>query len=243
MIPLGHDFTDATVLVFGGGSVGARKARRFAREAEVIVVSPAFTDAFEEVAVEVEVKTGNGSTDRSGTVSRIRAAPDPDEVGDWLERTTPTLVVAATDDETLNDAIGEAARERGALVNRADRSGTGDGDPGRVVVPATVREDPVVVAVATGGTAPAVSKYLREELEETLAGAGEMATLCGELRTELRSRGVSPERRREVVTDVTRSPEVWTTLRSGDSNRQQVIEDVLGEQLDDTGTGMGGDRE
>ncbi|EMA37509.1 siroheme synthase [Halobiforma lacisalsi AJ5] len=237
MIPLGHDFTDATVLVFGGGQVGARKARRFAREAEVIVVSPAFTDAFEVL------ERGDGGTDRSGTVRRIRAAPDPDDVGDWLERTTPALVVAATDDEPLNDAIGEAARERGALVNRADRSGTGDGDPGRVVVPATVREDPVVVAVATGGTAPAVSKYLREELEETLAGAGEMATLCGELRTELRSRGVGPERRREVVTDVTRSPEVWTTLRRGDSNRQQVIEDVLGEQLDDTGTGTGGDRE
>ncbi|MCL7417130.1 MAG: NAD(P)-dependent oxidoreductase, partial [Halalkalicoccus sp.] len=28
MIPLLHDFTDRTVLVFGGGRVGARKARR-----------------------------------------------------------------------------------------------------------------------------------------------------------------------------------------------------------------------
>ncbi|MFC6768071.1 NAD(P)-dependent oxidoreductase, partial [Natrinema soli] len=39
MIPLLHDFTNATVLVFGGGHVGARKARRFAREARVLVVS------------------------------------------------------------------------------------------------------------------------------------------------------------------------------------------------------------
>ncbi|MDR9382052.1 MAG: NAD(P)-dependent oxidoreductase, partial [Natronomonas sp.] len=42
MIPLYHDFTDETVLVFGGGPVGARKARRFAREAAVVVVSPEF---------------------------------------------------------------------------------------------------------------------------------------------------------------------------------------------------------
>jgi hypothetical protein len=39
MIPLLHDFTGATVLVFGGGTVGARKARRFASEADVVVVS------------------------------------------------------------------------------------------------------------------------------------------------------------------------------------------------------------
>jgi len=40
VIPLFHDFTDETVLVFGGGPVGARKARRFAAEADVVVVSP-----------------------------------------------------------------------------------------------------------------------------------------------------------------------------------------------------------
>ncbi|MFC6729041.1 NAD(P)-dependent oxidoreductase, partial [Natronoarchaeum mannanilyticum] len=44
MIPLLHDFSGATVLVVGGGSVGARKARRFAREADVIVLGPDFGD-------------------------------------------------------------------------------------------------------------------------------------------------------------------------------------------------------
>ncbi len=42
MIPLYHDFSDETVLIFGGGPVGARKARRFAAEARVVVVSPEF---------------------------------------------------------------------------------------------------------------------------------------------------------------------------------------------------------
>ena len=44
MIPLVHDFTGRTVLVLGGGAVGARKAQRFATEAHVVVVSPAFAD-------------------------------------------------------------------------------------------------------------------------------------------------------------------------------------------------------
>ncbi|WP_436345812.1 precorrin-2 dehydrogenase/sirohydrochlorin ferrochelatase family protein [Natronorubrum sp. FCH18a] len=217
MIPLLHDFTGATVLVFGGGPVGARKARRFAREAEVLVVSPEFADR------------------DFGGAELIRSAPEPAEIGDWLERTGPALVVAATSDEAINEAVATAARDRGILVNRADRSG--ERDPGSVVVPATVREDPVIVSIATGGTAPALSKHLRQELEETLAGAGEMARTCGALRTELKSRDVPPERRRRIVTDLVNSPAVWTALRTGTSNCGQVIEDVLNEELP-----AGGDR-
>ncbi|TYT60310.1 precorrin-2 dehydrogenase/sirohydrochlorin ferrochelatase family protein [Natrialba swarupiae] len=211
MIPLLHDFADATVLIFGGGPVGARKARRFAREATVVVVSPAFDD-------------------RSfGDAELIRAAPSPDGIEQWFERTTPALVVAATDDEQVNDTVSETADERGVLCNRADRSG--GRRPGSVVVPATVRDDPVVVSISTGATAPAVSKYLRRELEETLAGSGEVATLCGYLREELKARSVEPNRRRKIVTDVVNSPEVWTALRSGDSNTRQVTEDVLTEEF------------
>ncbi len=217
MIPLLHDFTNATVLVFGGGPVGARKARRFAREARVLVVSPVFTDR------------------EFGDAELIRAAPGPDDVPGWLERATPALVVAATDDATINEAVAEAARERGTLVNRADRSG--EREPGSVVVPATVREDPVVVSIATGGTAPALSKHLRQELEETLEGAGEMARVCAGLREELKARDVPADRRRQVVTDVVNSPDLWTALRTGTSNCRQVIEDVLGER-----PSAGGDR-
>ncbi|MFU8869462.1 precorrin-2 dehydrogenase/sirohydrochlorin ferrochelatase family protein [Natronococcus sp.] len=210
MIPLLHDFTGTTVLVFGGGSVGARKARRFAREAAVIVVSPDFAD------------------ERFGDAELVRAAPDPAAVAGWLERCEPALVVAATDDEAINEAAARAARDRGVLVNRADRSG--ERDPGSVVVPATVREDPVVVSISTNGTAPAVSKHLRRELEDHLAGAGEMARVCAALRTELKSRDVDPVRRRELVGDVVKSPDVWTDLRTGASKPSQVIEDVLSEK-------------
>ncbi|QLG49232.1 precorrin-2 dehydrogenase/sirohydrochlorin ferrochelatase family protein [Natrinema halophilum] len=211
MIPLLHDFTDATVLVFGGGPVGARKARRFACEARVIVVSPTFGDR------------------DFGGAELIRALPAPEDAADWLERAAPALAVAATDDAAINEAVADASRERGILVNRADRSG--ERDAGSVVVPATVRDDPVVVSIATGGTAPALSKHLRQELEETLDGAGEMARVCAGLREELKDRNVPAERRRSVVTDVVNSPDLWTALRTGTSNCPQVIEDVLADEL------------
>jgi precorrin-2 dehydrogenase/sirohydrochlorin ferrochelatase len=214
VIPLLHDFADARVLVFGGGPVGARKARRFAAEATVVVVSPAFADR------------------DFGGAELVRAAPEPGDVAGWLDRVAPALVVAATSDEAVNEAVAGAADERGVLVNRADRSGDRAG-PGSVVVPATVEDGPVTVAVATGGTAPALSRYLRERIEPELDGAGAMARLVGELRTELRARPVETSRRRAAVRAVVRSPSVWKALRTGESNARDEAARVIEATLDE----------
>jgi precorrin-2 dehydrogenase/sirohydrochlorin ferrochelatase len=207
MIPLFHDFEDETVLVVGGGPVGARKARRFAREADVVVLSPAFADA------------------AFGDARLVRAEPAPADASEWVERTAPALVVAATDDGAVNEAFVDAAREAGALVNRADESGGRDADS--VVVPATVRDDPVAGAGAPGGASPALSKYLRERLEAEFAGAGEMAALTADLRADLKAAGVAPNRRREGVRAVVRSDSVWKALRTGSSNPRKTAEGVV----------------
>lgn len=206
MIPLLHDFDGETVLVVGGGRVGARKARRFAREADVVVVSPDFADA------------------DFGGAERIRARPDAESVEEWVDRTDPVLVVAATDDAAVNDAVEAATRERNVLVNRADRSG--QRDAGSVVVPATVREDPVVAAVATGGTSPALSRALRERLEPVVENAGAMADLTAELREDLKER-LPAEKRRAVLRRVVRDETVWKGLDSGSSNLEQRVSDVI----------------
>jgi precorrin-2 dehydrogenase/sirohydrochlorin ferrochelatase len=213
MIPLLHDFTDETVLVFGGGPVGARKARKFAREAAVIVVSPDFADR------------------EFGDAELVREAPDADEIRSWVSRTDPALVVAATDDPDLNAAAEAAARERGALVNRADDHG--EQAVGNVVVPATVRDDPVTVAIATGGRSPALSKHLRESVEAEFAGAGAMAELTGDLREELKATNMSASDRRDAIRSVVRSDDVWKALDSGRSKARQVAADVIEYQLGD----------
>ena len=101
-IPLLHDVADGRVLVFGAGPVGARKARRFAREAALDAISPTFAD------------------EDFGTVERVRATPGPEAVGDWIDQVGPGLVVAATDGAAINAAINaaieRAARERGLLT-------------------------------------------------------------------------------------------------------------------------------
>jgi len=206
MIPLVHDFRDERVLVFGGGAVGARKARRFAREAEVIVVAPEFADR------------------EFGGATRLRGAPDPGGVGEWIDRVDPALVVAATDDTTVNAAVEDAATERGLLVNRADRSGKRD--PGSVVVPATARDDPVVVAIATGGRAPVLSGFLREDVETLIEGTGALADLLGDLRDELEERAVPTRKRRRALRAVVEDATVREALREGD--RERAREEAVG---------------
>ncbi|MFC5366763.1 precorrin-2 dehydrogenase/sirohydrochlorin ferrochelatase family protein [Salinirubrum litoreum] len=213
MIPLYHDFSDETVLVFGGGPVGARKARRFAEEARVVVVSPAFADrAF-------------------GDAELVREAPDAEGVRGWVARVGPALVVAATDDPDLNAAAAAAARAAGALVNRADRSGS-DRDVDSVVVPATVEDGSVSVAISTGGASPALAKHLREQIEADIADAGAMAELTADLRSELKTRDMTAEERRDAVRAVVRSPSVWKGLRRGESKArreaQRVIRNTVG---------------
>ena len=207
MIPLYHDFTDETVLVFGGGPVGARKARRFAREADVVVVSPEFTeDDYREAAL-------------------VRAAPDAEGVAGWFDRVEPALAVAATDLEPVNEAVEREARRRGALINRADHSD--ERGPGGVVVPATVRDGDVAVSISTGGASPALAKELRRRIEAELDGAGELAAITADVRAELKARGVDPDRRRQAVRAAVRSPRVWKDLGGGASNARQTVDAVV----------------
>lgn len=232
MIPLYHDFTGETVIVFGGGPIGARKARRFAAEARVVVVSPAF------------------DADDFGGAELVRARPAPDDVGAWFDRTTPALSVAATDDDAVNDAVAAEARARDVLLNRTDRSaatetaetpdaggtdgtetggdGTDDaGPPVDVVVPATVTDGDVRVAISTGGRSPALAKHLRERVESEIDGAEGMAELTADLRAELRSSDLDPSTRRDAIRAVVRDPEVWKGLRTGTPNPRQEATRVI----------------
>lgn len=214
MIPLLHDFTGARVLIFGGGTVGARRARTFDREAEVVVISPTFVEA------------------SFGAAARVRAAPDQGDIGGWIDRVSPALVVAATDRTALNDAIATASHERGVLLNRADQSDRDDSTMADVAVPATIWSEPVVVGISTGGHSPALSRVLRERIEPHIEDAGEMARVAGELRAALGD--TPPEHRRSVLRAVVRADRVWKTLGDSHTNTEQAVSEVIASELGET---------
>lgn len=73
------------------------------------------------------------------------------------------LVVVATDDPEVNEAIASEAAEAGVLVNRADQPTRGD-----FVVPAHAHHGPVTLAVSTAGISAAAAGAIRRELSAAL---------------------------------------------------------------------------
>jgi precorrin-2 dehydrogenase/sirohydrochlorin ferrochelatase len=128
-------------LVVGGGAVAARKvAGLLAAGAEVTVVAPRVGDAVRRLGTRFEERPY-----RPGEVSSY-----------WL-------AIAATDDAGVNASVkadGDAAK---VWVNAAD-------DPASCsfILPAVVRQPPLMVTVSTGGYSPALATWLKDHV------AGEM---------------------------------------------------------------------
>jgi precorrin-2 dehydrogenase/sirohydrochlorin ferrochelatase len=193
MLPLFHDLDGRRVVIVGGGSVAARRARKLAREADVTVVAPEFDGRFAGIPCE--------------TVER---RVQPEDAGDLVA--DAFLVVAATDDPDLNDAVADAARDAGCLVNRADE--TAD-----VVMPSLAESDQLSVAISTGGASPAVCRHLRQEIEPILERTDPMVALQADLREALRERDHSFEDRRAALRGVLESEEIWAALEAGEEER------------------------
>lgn len=186
MIPLFHDFEQKSVLIIGGGSVALRKARRFADEADVKVIAPAFEDKFREISCE--------QVQRRVTQKNICS-----ELGQAY------LVVPATDDVELNSTIETEARRNDCLVNRVDEKGD-------IVVPSHAESEEISIAISTHGSSPAMSKYLRRRVTPILQSADSMVRLQWELREELKDTVDPQEKRRRLLWEVIENEKVWELL-------------------------------
>jgi precorrin-2 dehydrogenase/sirohydrochlorin ferrochelatase len=104
------------------------------------------------------------------------------------------LVIAATDDETLNQRVCTEAKRRRLLVNCVAPP-----DAGNFIVPSVVRRGNLTVAISTGGASPALAKLVRRELEQTLSGRyAEAAAKMAKLRKTTLSRVDSAAKRKAI---------------------------------------------
>ena len=201
MIPLFIDCTGRRVVIFGGGEVAARKAAYFSGEAEVIVVSRSFVPAFDDLSItrqDLDLVTASGRN--LATVL-----------------TGAFLVIAAVDDPVINNRIGKLCRVTGILFNNAN------GVTGDVIMPAIARGENYIIAVSTGGNSPAVSRYIREKIEETFPGLDDMIAIQIRLREVLRAQEPDQKKRRDIITRVLHDPMVWAGIEAG---RPDIWEDI-----------------
>src|SRR5208337_3019763 len=113
-----------------------------------------------------------------------------------------SLAFAATDDMDLNRAIAADARELGIWCNMAT-----DPDLGSFIVPSTVEQGALSVAISTSGLSPAVARVLRQKLELEIGPEWDFfIRLIGELRQCFKSRGVAEKQARDVFTGLAELP-------------------------------------
>jgi len=153
-------------LLVGGGDVARRKLEWLARVgADVHLVSPRVDAATEELAR------------RSGATLHRRVFSPADVEG-------KALVIAATDDSAVNEAVYRAATARHIWINTVDSA-----ERSTVVFPSIVDRDPVIVAIGTSGASPTLARLVRGWIEARLPSRlGALARLAARLRTDAKTR-------------------------------------------------------
>ena len=206
MIPLFVECTGKQVVIFGGGEVAARKAAYFAKEAEVLMVSRAFSPAAKALPVQIQTLDTRKATDAE--LDHIIAPA--------------FLVIGALSDTAENDRIGMLCRDHGVLFNSAA------GEQGDVIFPAMVMGAHYTIAITTGGESPAVSRFLRQDIEKRYPTLDAMIALQHRLREALKDTPISQGERRRILTAVIHDKLVWTLLKK---SPERAWEHVSGRYL------------
>ena len=98
------------------------------------------------------------------------------------------LVIAATDDKSVNRQVSDAAKARNIPVNVVDQP-----DLCTFIMPSIVDRSPVIVAVSTGGSSPVLARLIRARLETLIpAGYGRLAKLVVKFRDKVKQRFTNP---------------------------------------------------
>jgi precorrin-2 dehydrogenase/sirohydrochlorin ferrochelatase len=201
--PIVLNLSGRSALVVGGGEVALRKARALADAgAQVRVVAPKLLPAFAE----------------DGRFECVAARYEKQH----LEGAR--VAVAATDDEAVNRQVAEDARAAGVLVNVVDRPELCD-----FIVPAQVRRGELLIAIATGGAAPALAKRQRERHEAEFGPEyATYLTVLREVREDLKKQNVAPDLRRRIFERLA-SDDLLAAARQGTDALRQAIERAMNE--------------
>lgn len=182
-LPIFVQLKDKPVLVIGGGEVALRKIQTLLKaQANVTVVSHGFCP-------EVKAIHSNRLTLTTGDYNQNQLQDK------WL-------VIAATDDQQLNQQVHDDAVSAKIFVNVVD-----DPKNCEFIFPAIIDRSPIVMAISSGGEAPVLARLWKEKFESLLPQwTGKLASLAGSYRTQVK----------QTITDFTARRQFWERFFRGD---------------------------
>ena len=212
-LPIFMKLAGRPALVVGGGGVAARKGGLLRRAgAEITVVAPELCEELAQLAQEEGIRF-------------LRREFQDGDVSDVA------LIIAATDDRSVNQKVYDLAQDRHIPVNVVDSP-----DQCSFIMPSIIDRSPVQIAVSTGGSSPVLARLLRAKLESFVPAAyGRLAALVDEYRQRVKDRFPDPDQRRYFWEAVLQG-RIAELLFAG---REDEARGALEEAIDDAGDSIG----
>jgi uroporphyrin-III C-methyltransferase / precorrin-2 dehydrogenase / sirohydrochlorin ferrochelatase len=175
IFPISLKLQQQHCLIVGGGHIAYRKAVLLQKAGAIVsVVSPEIDSQLLEI-----VQQSNGKH-------------IPNKFSPEVALSQYRLVIAATDQASVNQDVFNACEALNVLVNSVD-----DPPHCRFMVPAIVDRSPLVISIASNGTSPVLSRQLRTQLETTIPhGMGRLAEFSGQWRKTVKEHIQNPDERR-----------------------------------------------
>ena len=164
-LPLFFKLENRPVLVVGGGEVALRKADLLDKAGAIITfVAPSYEPRL----------TAQFSDSRHQLINDVYQQK-------YLDK--QTIVIACTDDETVNAQIFHDCEARFIPVNVVDNPPLCT-----FIFPAIVDRNPITIAVSSAGKAPVLARLLRAKIETVVPPQyGELAGLAGRFRDKVKA--------------------------------------------------------
>ena len=195
-------------LVIGGGEVAARKIELLLKaKCRISVLSEHCCNSVERLISENDLKWLSFNY-QSGHLTAFN------------------LVIAATDDESVNKAVAQEAEQHNILVNVVDQP-----ELCSWITPSIIDRDPMIIAMSSSGKAPLLVRMLREQVEKTLPdGYGKLADFSFKFRDHVKARVKTIRNRRTFWENILRGP-IGQQVLSGDIEiaEQQLIQSLKDE--------------
>lgn len=212
-LPIFFNIAQRPCIVIGGGDVATRKVLMLRKaQGQVTVISPALCDELRVLA-------------EQGDIEYVPAAFQAEQL------TSACLVIAATDDESVNEAVSIAAKRLNIPVNVVDAPALCTFTMGSII-----DRSPIVIAISSEGNAPVLARHIRSKIETMLPAAyGRIANIAGEFREQVKAKFTNMPARRRFWEDVLNGPLVERVLSGQEQAARELLSSLL-QQTEDAPT-------
>jgi len=204
-LPIFCKLENRACLLVGGGEVAERKARLLLEAgAKITVNAKAFNEQFQCWHAQKQLEL-------------VADEFNPQLLQDkWL-------IIAATDNDEINQRVSEEAERRQIFCNVVDSPQSAS-----FIMPSIIDRSPIMVAVSSAGRAPVLARLLREKLEAILPHhLGQLANYAGYLRQKVKATYQTMTERRRFWEKLFIHDRLAQSLANNDSEQVEKLTQSL----------------